>query len=54
MDLFVTPSVERFKDSDDKEVLEFTLEYFYESNFKGLKETHDSIVHFTKSFVSEL
>ena len=54
MDLYVTPSVKQLFNKDGREVIEFKLEYHYESNFKGLKETHSDRAIFTKSFVSEL
>ena len=54
MDLFVTPSVEKFIDPDGTEVLEFTLKYHFESSFKGLTETHKGVVSFNKPSVSEL
>ena len=54
MDLLVTPTVEKFIDPEGREVLEFTVEYHYETNFKGLNGIHGGIAAFTKTAGSDL
>ena len=53
MDLFVTPTATNIINSAGIEVIEFTLNYRYESLFKGVGATHDGSVRFIKTSVSE-
>ena len=53
MDLFVTPRATNILNSAGIEVIEFTLNYRYESLFKGIGATHAGSVRFIKTSVSE-
>ena len=53
MDLYVTPVATNILNSEGIEVLEFSLNYSYESIFKGMQATHNGTVRFIKTSVSE-
>ena len=53
MDLFVTPRANNIINSAGIEVIEFTLDYRYESLFQGMGATHNGSVRFIKTSVSE-
>jgi len=53
MDLYVTPRATNILNSAGVEVIEFTLDYRYESLFKGINANHAGSVRFIKTSVSE-
>lgn len=53
MNLYVTPSAKNIFTSEGIEVIEFTLDFQYESLFKGIKSRHAGTVRFIKTSVSE-
>lgn len=53
MDLYVTPRATNLLNTAGIEVLEFTLDYRFESIFKGINADHTGSVRFIKTSVSE-
>ncbi len=53
MDLYVTPVVTNINSTAGVQVLEFKLNYRYESLFKGINASHTGTVRFIKTSVSE-
>ena len=53
MDLYVTPSVNNIASTAGIDALEFTLNYRYDSLFKGINASHSGSVRFIKTSVSE-
>ena len=53
MDLWVTPTASNILTTAGIEVIEFTLDYEYESLFKGINTRHSGTVRFIKTSVSE-
>ena len=53
MDLYVTPRATNIIDTAGIDVIEFTLDYRYESLFKGIGAYHAGTVRFIKTSVSE-
>lgn len=53
MDLYVTPVANNILNSAGVEVIEFTINFQYESIFKGINTRHSGAVRFIKTSVSE-
>lgn len=53
MDLYITPTVANINSTAGIEVLEFNLNYRYESLFKGINASHSGTIRFIKTSVSE-
>lgn len=53
MDLYVTPTATNILNSAGIEVIEFILNFEYESLFKGINTRHSGAVRFIKTSVSE-
>ena len=53
MSVLITPRVTNVFDTEGIEVLEFTIEFEYQSIFSGVQATHGGMVRFIKTSVSE-
>ena len=53
MDLYVTHSVNNIASTAGIDALEFTLNFSYDSLFKGINASHAGSVRFIKTSVSE-